>query len=350
MSSDFYTALTEQSPHATFVYNVALKKFQYANAAFKSLFDADIDMLSPDDIISIIPQDEVEYLKKYYDQLLSGDITQSIDFRLQLKGDEQWLRLSTFLLPSEEGDLILGTAEVITDQVSNLETIKKYANKKNSILNILAHDLRGPLGIANTVTQLASKEVKDPHLTNMISTVSRILRQSIDLISDLTNREFLETVDVNLVKTRIDVVAKLRAIMEEYQFTQSLTKRTFVLKSSEESIFIDLDEAKFIQIINNLMTNSLKFTTDEGTISLCIKDQENSVLFEFADNGIGIPAQFNDTLFDKFTDARRTGLHGEPTVGLGLSIVKTIVDWHQGKIWFTSKEGEGTTFFVEIPK
>ncbi|MGI4729025.1 MAG: sensor histidine kinase [Janthinobacterium lividum] len=69
-----------------------------------------------------------------------------------------------------------------------------------------------------------------------------------------------------------------------------------------------------------------------------------------ADTGIGIPQKFHSGLFDKFNNARRTGLKGEPSVGVGMSIIKTIIDWHEGKIWFESEENKGSKFFIEIKK
>jgi two-component system sensor histidine kinase VicK len=74
------------------------------------------------------------------------------------------------------------------------------------------------------------------------------------------------------------------------------------------------------------------------------------VLFTFSDTGIGIPEKFQADLFEKFTPARRKGLNGEPNIGMGLSIVKTILKWHQGSIRVDSKENEGTTFYFEVPK
>ena len=105
-----------------------------------------------------------------------------------------------------------------------------------------------------------------------------------------------------------------------------------------------------MQVINNLISNSIKFTHDGGIISVSIEDKQDTVLFTVADNGIGIPAKYHDKLFDKFTKARREGLKGEPSTGLGMSIIKTIVEWNDGKIWFDSKENEGTTFYIELPK
>jgi two-component system sensor histidine kinase VicK len=74
------------------------------------------------------------------------------------------------------------------------------------------------------------------------------------------------------------------------------------------------------------------------------------VLITIQDNGIRIPAHLQEGLFEKFTKARRPGLRGEESVGLGMSIIKTIVEWHQGKIYFESEENKGSTFYIELPR
>src|SRR5207253_7910739 len=110
------------------------------------------------------------------------------------------------------------------------------------------------------------------------------------------------------------------------------------------------DDTKFMQVINNLISNAIKFTPDGGEITVSLEEKEETVLITVADTGIGIPEKFHATLFDKFSAARRPGIKGEPSVGLGMSIIKMIVEWHQGHIWFDSQENKGTTFYIEIPK
>jgi two-component system sensor histidine kinase VicK len=127
---------------------------------------------------------------------------------------------------------------------------------------------------------------------------------------------------------------------------------TFELFSSDPSIYVEIDEVKFIQVITNLISNAIKFTQDDGRITVRVEDKEDSgtLLITVEDNGIGIPKKYHASLFDKFTKARRPGLRHEPSVGLGMSIIKTIVEWHKGRIWFESEENKGTTFYIEIPK
>lgn len=124
----------------------------------------------------------------------------------------------------------------------------------------------------------------------------------------------------------------------------------FSWASNKNSIYIDLDEDKFMQVINNLISNALKFTRDGGNIYLNIKDTDTHVILSIADDGIGIPEKYHATLFDKFTDAGRTVPNGPLSTGLGRYIIKNIVEWHSGKIWFESEENQGTTFYIELPK
>jgi two-component system sensor histidine kinase VicK len=113
---------------------------------------------------------------------------------------------------------------------------------------------------------------------------------------------------------------------------------------------VEADEVKFMQVINNLISNAIKFTHDGGIITIRIEEKKNLILISIQDNGIGIPEHLQDGLFEKFTKARRPGIKGEPSVGLGMSISKTIVEWHKGRMWFESKEHKGTTFYIELPK
>lgn len=350
MSILYQNAIAQNAPFAHFIFDLRSSLFTYINPAFVALFDIDIADLSIEKLLQELHDEDLEYLSKTFQEVKSGSIKKDLEFRINTNGQEKWINLTAIPAKNNSEEIIIGYATDITSETNNLDAIKKYANKKNSILNILAHDLRGPLGIANTLTQALAKNIRDQHLTTQLKTISKILTQSVDMITNLIGREFLETIDVELVKKRINVTQKIKEYIEEYYITTEVPKKTFRFTASDDSIFLNLDESKFMQILNNLISNSLKFTTDDGIISLHIQEQPESVLLSVADNGIGIPRQFHATLFQKFSDARRTGLHGEPSIGLGLSIIKTIVEWHNGKIWFESKEGEGTIFYIDFPK
>jgi two-component system sensor histidine kinase VicK len=348
MQTDLYNALAENSPLACFVYDINNERFKYVNPVFRALIEIEgpIEIKS---ILAMIPKKDLSYLKKVYTSFINGVYENDIQFRIIFSDKrEKWVNVNSSFLGHGE-KLIYGYAKNVTNERENVESIMKYANKKNSVLTILAHDLTGLLGIAQNVISVLEKKVDDAYLKKLIENIAKINAQSINLIQDLVQRELLETTDVVIYKKRVNAASKLREMVEEYKNSEELTKRSFDFYTSSENILMDLDEPKFIQIINNLVSNALKFTYDNGTIKVRIEEKTDSVLFTFSDNGIGIPAGFHNLVFEKFTPAKRPGLRGEPTIGLGLYIIKMIVEWHNGKIWVESEENKGTSFYFEIP-
>ena len=237
-----------------------------------------------------------------------------------------------------------------TPEELNQNMLIKYANKKNSILHMLAHDLRGPLGVANSLVKTINQQTDPDALKKKTNYIANILEQSIDLINDLVAREELEATAVKFIKKRINIAQLLADYMEECRRSHQLAERTITYVSSAEEIYVNLDNSKFMQIINNLISNALKFTQPGGHIKLTVNAEGQHVNLQMADDGIGIPKDLLPVIFDKFTPAARAGINGEPTIGLGLSIVRTIVEWHDGEISCDSEEGKGTSFNIRLPR
>jgi two-component system sensor histidine kinase VicK len=308
------------------------------------------DKITPDLLLSMVYSDDLNYVEDKLAELLDGLLNASVEFRIVLDHEIHWVRLTPFLLNSEKERLIAANVADITAEINNTESVRKYANKKNSILNMLAHDLRGPLDMAHSLAKTIDRKTDDPGLLKLTNSISGILKQSLNLIASLIDRELIDTVEVELLMKRVDIVSKLTEYIEECKRWETATEREFKFSASSKSIYIELDEAKFIQIMNNLITNALKFTHAGGIISVDVSERGHSIIFTIKDNGIGIPEDLHTSLFDKFTKAGRAGLNGEPTLGLGLSIVKMLVEWHKGRIWFESQENNGSAFYFELPK
>lgn len=213
--------------------------------------------------------------------------------------------------------------------------------------------MAGPLKSIKGLNFLLTEELKEcnkPELDKIIGMITKTIDRSINLIHEYVTQEFLESTTVEIIKKRVDIVEKLQEIIYKYKSSEEYISKTFNLQSSQEKIYVKIDTFKIVQVIQNLISNAIKFTHDGGVINISIEEKEADVLVVMADNGIGIPANQQEILFEKFTKARRPGLKGEPSIGLGMSIIKTIVEWHNGKIWFESEENKGTTFYIELPK
>ncbi len=351
MADELFFTIGDLSPRAAFAVNPDSGQWVYANRAFLNLAGKQPEELSAPLLAELVHPGDLGFLKKRYAGILANTDPGDVEFRIRTRtGGETWIRLTPFLLQREGIRLLGGIISDISAEVSNLENLKKFANKKNSILQILAHDLLGPLGIARTITAILERQATDPEVNGRLNMITRITSQAILMIRDLTAREFLETTRVELVKKRVDLVQKLREYLEECRKSQTFTRRNFRFTAAADAIFVSLDEPKFFQVMNNLLTNSLKFTREGDTISIEVEELEDRVRLTFSDTGIGIPADLQPGIFEKFSKAGRTGLQGEPSIGLGLSIVQTIIGWHQGSIRVESTENAGTTFHIELPR
>jgi len=105
-----------------------------------------------------------------------------------------------------------------------------------------------------------------------------------------------------------------------------------------------------MQVLLGLQSNALKFTPGTGSIDLDIQEEKLGFCLVVKDTGIGIPKDLQPLIFEKFSEARRPGVRGEVSTGMGMYIIEQIVRMHQGKIWFDSKENQGSCFYVFIPK
>jgi two-component system sensor histidine kinase VicK len=264
----------------------------------------------------------------------------------------KWISLHAYLIVKDKKKYaIAGFIEDITIQKENEENSSKFSIKKNSVLEILAHDLTGPIGVMQNIASLIKEQAKDNVLINEYTMlIEHICKRNIAMIRDLIQTEYLASSEIEITLERIDLVYKTNLIMHEYRRSEKKLAKTFRLTSSSDKIFAEVDEIKYAQVINNLIGNAIKFTPDGGSISVDIKEQQDSILITVKDNGIGIPQQLQPFLFDRFTKARRPGLKGEECTGLGMSITKKMVELLKGKIGFESKEHQGTTFFIEIPQ
>lgn len=347
--TNFEDEITLNNIH--FAYQLEAGRFTFVSDQILQSFNLSFDDFSTEGILQQIYPEDLIKIKESYFCLLKDEFSGVVKFKLGKEDAQRWYSVTPFLSDTKnKGKIIFGSFYEITAEVDNVTSIAKYANKKNSILHMLAHDLRGPLNIARSLVISLDREITDANVLERTRYISTIIEQSISLITDLVSREFLDTLEASLVKRNIDVVLKLREYLEECRLSSQTAARNFSLLSDQKQLFADLDEAKFMQIMNNFVSNSLKFTQAGGSIIVKVEDHGDTFRLIFQDDGIGIPKHLLPKVFDKFTTASRPGLEGEPTIGLGLSIVKIIVQWHDGRIWCESEEGKGTSFFIEFPK
>nr|WP_213490187.1 PAS domain-containing sensor histidine kinase [Mucilaginibacter sp. Bleaf8] len=354
---DIFRQMGALSNDVYFVFDTAAIKFIYVSKAFETIWamPADTVLYSPLSLLKTIHQEDKQDVMDSYHEFKQEQKARKFEFRIQLPNETlKYIRLSVY--PIQDGDAVnftVGIAEDITVLKRNIFYMEKINARKNSSLEILAHDLKGPLGMISMLASGIERETiadNKNHILQSVQMIQDMCKRNIALIGNIVQQEFSESIEVELRKERADLVWEINDVVQNYKKHEDDLAKTFTLHSTVPKLYIAIDSLKFMQVINNLISNAIKFTPDNGVIELTIQDLQRSALIMVRDNGIGIPANMHPYLFERFTRARRNGLHGEEPVGLGMSIIKTIVELHGGKIWFESQEGEGSTFYIEIPK
>jgi signal transduction histidine kinase len=143
------------------------------------------------------------------------------------------------------------------------------------------------------------------------------------------------------IKTMLDDILNSLSPMSE-------AKKISMINNIPDNVFVNADPNMLNTILKNLVSNSIKFTRDEGQINVNVTQAEDLITFSVADTGVGIKKELHDKLFKIESNVTTPGTNKEKGIGLGLVICKEFVKKHDGEIWFETKAGKGTTFFFTI--
>lgn len=227
-----------------------------------------------------------------------------------------------------------------------LDALEQSQRENTRMMEIVAHDLRDPLGAIKSMAGLLlegqeSRETQKEFLT-LIETSSMTL---LEMITDILSANITEE---GMKKEPVDMKVLLQYCVDLLEFKAA--DKNQKIKLQAEQITLDIDREKIWRVISNLVTNAIKFSPGNNTIEVEMHKKQDVVQISVKDNGIGIPDELKDKIFDVFdNNKKRTGTQGERSFGLGLSISKQIVEALGGKIWFESMEGHGTVFYIEFP-
>ncbi|GAA4043790.1 hypothetical protein GCM10022409_32330 [Hymenobacter glaciei] len=358
--TDFSTLFMDQaeaSAQVQFVYDVAAGRVVYVNAAYEQVLGGNRQLVNQElpGLLARLHPDDRQYLAHCWKLWLQGRMPDEVEVRLCTpEQPDQYLCLSPYCPPQGEGPLLVaGTLRDISVGKRYQQNADTFNARKNASLEILSHDLSGAFALVHQIATYLREEVAPPagsRVLEMLRVLEATSQSSRKMIHDLVNIEFLNSVNTDLKRDRVEVGAVLRPLLDELQGNRELLGQSFAYSLPAEPLYAHLDVNKITQVLNNLVSNALKFTPDGGQVTVEVEPCPGCVRIHVKDTGVGIPETLQPHLFERFTKARRRGLRGEPTTGLGLALCKTIVEWHQGTLTVRSAEGQGSTFTVEIPQ
>lgn len=268
--------------------------------------------------------------------------------------DAHRLNLSLFQtggLPLEEP----AYAALVTYQ--DVTILKEAERLKDEFIGTAAHELRNPLAVLRGYTQmllLQNKRGRWPPLLDRqeeaLQSIAQSTTQLVELTEDLLDVTRLQGGGVQLRCEPTDLVALVQRTVERVQMTSS--RHTLTVVTTLPSLVVDADPVRIERVLSNLIGNAIKYSPEGGLVEMTVYEtgdaQEARV--SIRDRGIGIPEQDQARIFGQFARAGNAESYGIGGTGLGLYLCRELIERHHGRIWFESREGQGTTFFVALPR
>ncbi|HEB13534.1 MAG TPA: PAS domain S-box protein, partial [candidate division CPR3 bacterium] len=224
------------------------------------------------------------------------------------------------------------------------ERLKELDRMKSEFLSTAAHELRTPLTSILGFSEILLKRKLDEERKNRFLKIINEESLSLSaLINDLLDLSRIESGrGFKITKAPIEIGG---IILENVDIFQEQTdKHTFKVNLPDDLVKIEADKDKINQVMENLISNALKFSPEGGEITVSMKETKDEVKVSVSDNGMGIPEKDLSHVFEKFYRAENASSEAIGGTGLGLAIVKYIVESHGGKIWVESKLAKGSTF------
>lgn len=226
-------------------------------------------------------------------------------------------------------------------------TLSQQENIRKRYASDISHELRTPLTTLQTHLEAIMDGVWQPtneHLDILMKEVTRLT----NLVDDLKDSFIQEEYTMHINKTKFNVSTVLEGIITTYE--PLFNNENYKLNISiEKDVEVLMDKDKFKQIVNNILSNSLRYLNEGGEVLVGLKKSQDNIILTLKDNGIGIKDEDMKNIFERFyrVDTSRNKITGGS--GLGLSIVKSIVEAHNGTITLNSKYGEGTVVEIRLP-
>lgn len=272
------------------------------------------------------------------------------------EGNRQVLNAYFSLIQRESG-FISGLVCVLHDVTEQ----EKIESERRQFVSNVSHELRTPLtSMKSYLEALNDGAWQDPEIApQFLQVTQEEADRMIRLINDLLNlsrmdsgtaKLDLETVNLNelfaYILNRFDMM-----IEKDNNDTRQTKTKNYTIKRefTKRTVWVEIDTDRFIQVIDNIMNNAIKYSPDGGVITCRIQETGTNVILSITDQGLGIPQKDIDHIFDRFFRVDKARSRAQGGTGLGLAISKEVIEMLHGKIWVESKLGKGSTFYISLP-
>jgi PAS domain S-box-containing protein len=276
-----------------------------------------------------------------------------------------WVSTTKMPLRDEHGQIIgtFGISRDATAQIMAENTLAKQARQlitqneslreldrlKDEFIRMFSHELRTPLAsILGYVEMLREDGVSGPDADHCTEVIDRNAKRLLRLVEDLQLLSQIQSGKM-VMDFRSSDLADIAASAVEERRPEAQRKHIDLVLSTTDLPDVAVDPARIAQLLGNLLSNAMKFTSDGGRVEVSLRPDGDRVVLAVADTGTGIPAADRERIFERFFRTKIVTEHAMQGPGLGLTITKAIVEAHNGTIVVDSEEGSGSTFTVSLP-
>jgi PAS domain S-box-containing protein len=307
------------------------------------------------DVWKCMHPDDLSELTQARDTAITvcGEYECSVRFTRPDDRNKRWLHIHGKVICDDDGIArsIRGVAIDVTARKQAEEALKDADRRKDEFLAMLAHELRNPLAPITSAAQLLRAAPNDER--RVVRTSEIIMRQAehmTSLINDLLDVSRVTTGIVTLDKQLLDLNQVVLSSIEQVLPTLEARQHQFTYEPPATVMLALGDWKRLVQVITNLLQNAAKYTPVGGNIALRLGYAEDEICISVQDNGVGIEPALLSHVFELFTQAKRTSDRSEGGLGLGLALVKSLVNSHGGRVVASSEGvGQGSTFTVLLP-
>ncbi|MEK5136354.1 cell wall metabolism sensor histidine kinase WalK [Priestia sp. FSL W8-0001] len=304
-----------------------------------SMLNVSRETVLSEPIVTLLGLDETHT----FESLLANQDSLILDF--STKTEPFILRATVSAIQKETG-FINGIIIVLHD-ITEQEKIDQ--DRREFVANV-SHELRTPLTTMRSyLDALAEGAWEDKEIAPSFLHVTQTeTERMIRLVNDLLQLSKLDSEDYRFSRDPVNFVKFYHYIIDRFEMTieQGIT---FVRELPDEAIYVAVDQDKITQVLDNIISNAIKYSPEGGTITFSIEQHTHEIVVSIKDQGMGIPKSNLSKIFERFyrVDKARTRKLGG--TGLGLAIAKEIIEAHDGRIWAESKEGVGTSIYFTLP-
>lgn len=320
-------------------------RFTYLNQRAVDHFGATRERLLGQVVWDVFPVTRGTVFQQEYERALQQQ--RSVSFETVSPLSNRWLEVRAY--PTQQGLTVY--FRDVNDRKLAEEQLRQADQRKNEFLAILAHELRNPLApLRNGLHILKLRADADPTVSQTVNMMDRQMTHLVRLVDDLLDVSRITRGKLELRQRKVLLTEILDHAMESVRAFIESHRHQLSVEIRARNLLVDGDPDRLAQVFSNLLSNAAKYTEAGGHITLSLDHENDEAVIAVQDNGVGIPPHALEQVFDMFSQVRSGEVRGAEGLGIGLSLVRTLVQMHSGTVRaFSDGPGRGARFTVRLP-